>query len=1625
MLKTIKKLQGIFDIPLKEDTSIYDLYDNSIQMVQILSKINKAFDMELGMVDFVTCESVGELAEKIQKNDSKNVEVIGEVPLSFIQQSYWLGREQEFFGGKNTTHLYLEVRHTILPSKIEELIRNLIKRHETLRSFIKEEKQVILGGEIAESFCIETIEIKEEERNTYFEQLREASQTVQRDLEVWPLFDVKNVCVGKEENILVIDIEMIIVDGMSLVLMLNELQQEYKGQIVESPACNYMECIKKIQSKREEKKYNEDKKFWIQKEAVMPEGPKLPETGKSTGQNLYKRLKKQINEADWKELKCIAKNYGVTASIVLLYIYFKTLERFSEKKEFTVNVTLAGRPYGVEGIDRVLGDFTSNVLMDFRGNTQEDTTKTVLQKLRNKLYEYYDHASYEGVEVIRDMIKSGKVEQDRAFPIVFTSMLFGELLKPQEVEILYCQSQTSQVSLDNQIYKTAQGALIVWDYLEKIYPEGMIEDMFQYYTNMVDQFIRTKELKEENADFEERIYAYNETEKCFGEISLIQGMIETFHTKSEKIAITDGKGSITYTELEKAIAATMQNLKNQFGALNEYVLVKTDKSKEAVITILSVVFSGAAYIPVDRHWPEERVRYIMENVNSNVIVDPYDITVLKSDADIIEEKERGTDETAYIIYTSGSTGRPKGVAISYAGMLNTIMDINQKIQLDSNSTVLGLSSFCFDLSVYDIFASMLTGAQLMLVQELRDTANVRKLMTEAKNIVWNSVPAAVELFVESLSDDYVNEEVKYILMSGDWINVSLPERIKRHFPKAEVYSLGGATEASIWSIYYKIENVNPNWSSIPYGYPLSNQTIYVLNSKLQICPPDVLGEIYIGGMGVAKYYMNDSEKTEASFIETQQYGRIYKTGDYGKFSREGYVIFCGRKDSQVKIGGYRIELGEIENQISSIDGIDDCVAVVSEQKQIAAFYKGSLTDIATIKRGIRNSLPTYMYPYKYFKLEAFPLNANGKIDRKALEAQANILNLKMKKESDNTKNSLLLEEIMAIWAEVLEVEITAPDCDFFELGGDSIKAQRIIRKIEQKYNIRLPYLMVIQSENIQDFAKKIEEADIKNVQKAEKFLELQVENGKEEMELPMTGVQIAYLNGQNDKYELGKYSAHYYFELDTKYTAKEIEQALRYEIQRHDALRAIFLKNGVQQVLKSVPDYEIQVTVCKEEEKEQVLLEKRKSLSHKIYEHDKWPLFTFEMIETDQTRYLLVSLDLLVCDGDSMQVFLNELADILSKKREIRPIQYSYRQYIQDKEMVKNPETYQADKAYWLSKLDEFSKYPHIPMVQEFSKCKNYVIERKRAVIDKETWASVKKCAKEHKTSPSAVLCTIYGWVLSKWSRQKDMTLNLTVFERLPFHDDVEQVIGDFTKLLPLELHIEKNDFWKSVNYVQSRILEDLDHLSFDGTEVMRELAKKRRAIGKALLPVVFTCVLLGQTENYFERLGKLKYGISQTPQVCLDNQITELSGELHISWDIVKELFEEEVINKLFEDFIENIQHVGQTGRICEDRFQKEQIKSSINDFVPQENVQESAEKEEINSKIETEFGKKVMEIWAHAFGQEQIDGNEDFYSLGGDSIILMQIMDEMNKLSGVNIEIDDILQSETIYDFVSQLSK
>ena len=398
---------------------------------------------------------------------------------------------------------------------------------------------------------------------------------------------------------------------------------------------------------------------------------------------------------------------------------------------------------------------------------------------------------------------------------------------------------------------------------------------------------------------------------------------------------------------------------------------------------------------------------------------------------------------------------PKGVMITHKGAVNTIIDINSRCCIGEKDAILALSSLHFDLSVYDIFGILGSGGKVVIPEysQIKDPEKWLKLMVEEEISVWNTVPAFMEMLVSYMYGKNIpgTEKLRIVLLSGDWIPVTLPKKIYMLFKNTKVFGLGGATEASIWSNIFSIPKEIPKfWISIPYGKPLSNQKYYVLDNHMNDCPDWVPGNLYIAGDGVAKGYINSKELTDRSFITRgSNKETIYYTGDVARYWADGNLEFIGRIDNQIKINGYRVELGEIESALLENDSITNVCAMVVRNTIIAVITAKNNILQEDVLAEIKDKLPEYFMPKAIKVWESIPLTVNGKVDRKKIAEVLEKSEL-FEEKRDEPVVGAMEKAIAEVWKEVLGLKTLSRNDDFFEKGGDSLKAMAVVNELNNK-----------------------------------------------------------------------------------------------------------------------------------------------------------------------------------------------------------------------------------------------------------------------------------------------------------------------------------------------------------------------------------------------------------------------------------------------------------------------------------------------------------------------------------------------------------------------------------------------
>ncbi|MCT9933171.1 amino acid adenylation domain-containing protein [Planotetraspora sp. A-T 1434] len=865
-------------------------------------------------------------------------------PVTDVQAAYLLGRGEAFSYGGVGCHGYGELAFpggTLDAGRLQTAWNDLIARHDMLRAVIEPGGAQRVLPEVPE-YVIEVAE-----RPAVFTR-GELDHMVYRT-DAWPLFSLK-VSREPDRSVLHLSIDFLICDFVSIQVLLDELAARYERPDEPLPPLeitfrDYLEAERRTHTGS---RYERDRDYWLDRIDDLPPAPELPILPPAPGAARFARHELTLSADEWSGLRERAARHGITPSGAVLAAYTEIIGLWSAKPRFTVDITLLNRAPVHPQADLLVGDFTSVSLLAVDQDADapfHDRAK----ELQATLWADLDHRLYSGVEVLRELTRR-RGGAAALMPVVFTSAigLRGESTQRAFPDPGYGISQTPQVWIDCQ--NIERGATLVsnWDVREGVLPEGVAEAMFAAYEELLralatgdDRWLEAAPARLPQEQLRRRA-AVNATGGPLPEGLLHDGVLaQALRTPGAPAVIADGR-TLTFAELTARAAAVAATLRDEHACRpGDLVAVVADKGWQQVVAVFGALMAGCSYVPVDTSQPRARRDGIITAAGIRVALTQRDLAydewpctpVAVDDLTSGEAPaaEVTPDALAYVIHTSGSTGIPKGVMITHRAALNTVRDIDARFAVGPGDRVLGLAGLGFDLSVYDLFGPLAAGGCLVLPSPDRrgDPAHWAELIAEHGVTLWNSVPAQLQMLHDYLraTPSVTLPTLRVALLSGDWIPVPLPDQIRRRVPGLAVVSLGGATEAAIWSIIYPIDEVDPSWRSIPYGVPLTNQTFHVLDRRMRPCPDWVPGELYIGGAGVAEGYLNDPERTAARFV-TQAGERLYRTGDLGRYLPDGVIEFLGREDFQVKIRGHRIELGEIEAALAAHPDVAGCAVVV-------------------------------------------------------------------------------------------------------------------------------------------------------------------------------------------------------------------------------------------------------------------------------------------------------------------------------------------------------------------------------------------------------------------------------------------------------------------------------------------------------------------------------------------------------------------------------------------------------------------------------------------------------------------------------------------------------------------------
>ena len=1086
--------------------------------------------------------------------------------------------------------------------------------------------------------------------------------------------------------------------------------------------------------------------------------------------------------------------------------------------------------------------------------------------------------------------------------------------------------------------------------------------------------------------------------------------------------------NVTYYSLNRIsrfIANNLQPyvLKHKRMGEDCVIAVVMEKGWEQVAAVLAVHRVQCAYLPIDaRLWPEQRVKQVLRLSGAIAVVtqasmltapafswlsnlendEHIPVVSVPSQPPVRSEESNGVfddeeqllrsiprsepKDLAYLIYTSGSTGVPKGVCCHHLGASNTVDDINDLLSVGPEDRVLALSSLSFDLSVYDIFGPLSRGGAIVIPHPESisppDPAEWLELLEAHHVTIWNTVPAFMELLISHL--EFVQlllpSSLRAVMLSGDWIPLNLPSRIWRCCAEPEklrVISLGGATEASIWSNIFELSHtgtygedlvandsassailgIPPGWSSIPYGYPLRNQSMLILNERMEHCEVCVTGMIYIGGVGVARGYHRDPNRSALSFVRHPITGEtLFRTGDLGRVRPGGILEILGREDSQVKLNGYRIELGEIEKVLAEHPLVRSAAVTVKNNSLQAFVVKrgrtnGNLSEdecssleVENLSQILRNicveKLTEYMVPQTISVIDYLPLSPNGKVLRNKLESNLTALNV-VELESVDEKLSNLESTMIEIWAEILNIPKSGINVtsNFFFLGGDSLKSLRLVAHTRRQ-GIIISVSQIFDAPTVRELsnvATLISCAGPEILGTSREYSNatndhiFKVNEGPNEETLtyPLIGINQAHFVGlHTSSYARNGMTPQIYFEweISAHLDVELLERAVNAFIVRHETFRSVVTAAGKMVVLTDIPRFRIK------DVNNWLGSEEQSALSAAFYRKDmmengpgvfNWPLFDIRVSHVRSEMSLVhVNVSLFLMDAMSDLILRQEISALYragagADLTNVLPAPSSllFREYCTAMEnQLSLSSEYQKAKEYWSLKLNDLSNGPEIPQLVDSANGSTGKFCNQHKWLSRAEWKRARKNCQIHSVTMPTVLLTAYALTLHHWCQQDHFLINILQCLRHQVHPDVNKMVGNCSSTILCDVDLKRRSneslsFRQIIRRLATELSRNLEHAVMSGVDVMQELNRLKGNTFKPVAPFIFTTPIgveqgnkQVQSRNW---VFQERFFSERVPHTACVNAIKEdPSGTACASLDIVEDVFPAEVVKGLYSTY-------------------------------------------------------------------------------------------------------------------------
>ncbi len=1029
------------------------------------------------------------------------------IPLSKVQEQVWVHAQMApdipLYNEPVTIHYTGVLDHAAFERAFNEILR----RHESWRTCFKVVNgspiQVVQPNLTVQIPVIDVRHIPEAEREAEAVKIATADAVVPLDLTTAPLFRARLIQLDEEKHRLYLTLSHIIFDGVAIYrVFLPELAALYKA-FAEGQASPLAELPFQYPDfscwQQTRQTVESDLAYWRKQLAgdlpvldLPSDRPRLPV--QSFRGSMYPWV---LNADLMTGLKALSQQEGVTLFQTLLAGFAVLLQRYSGQDDIPIGSVTSGRD--VAGTELLLGYFLNTLVLrlDLSGNP---TFRELLVRARNVTLEALAHDKVPLTQLINEL----RVRRDSSHTPLFQSMF---TLEPP-IPPLDSGWQLTQMDIDTgatkydlylELDERRNGILARFHYSTDLFDRSSVVRMTEQWMTVLEAVVanpaaQVRELPVlPEQQRQQLVVNWNATETSAPNGTIHSLFEREVQQSPNAIAVQCEHQWLTYAELNARANRLARHLQHLGAGPNVLIGLSLERSIDMVVALLGILKTGAAYIPLDPQYPEERLRFVLSDAKPllsvtqeslrgrfaelhTVAIDSQWDQISLESSDNLEDTAAAHD-LAYVIYTSGSTGKPKGVQIEHRSVVNFLSSMQCEPGISPQDVLAAVTTISFDIAGLEIYLPLVSGARIVLVptEVSRDGGRLRKLLDTCGATIMQATPATWRLLLEAGWPG--NRELK-VMCGGEPLNGALAQEIAERC--GSLWNLYGPTETTIWSLVQRVKDVSSN--VVPIGRPIANTKIYILDDRFNPVPVGVAGEICIGGHGVARGYLNHPELTQERFIpnplDPQSGSLVYRTGDIGRFRSDGSVEFIGRNDTQVKIRGFRVELGEIETALLKHQAVKAVVAAVrdfaaSDPRLVAyvvAADRKKHPDVSALREYLRPILPDYMIPAHFVFLDELPLTPNGKVNRKALPAPDASLVRKTEVvcATDQTE-----AQLVQIWETILNTSPIGVTDDFFEVGGHSILAVRLFAEIEKVFGKTIPLASLLKAPTIAQLAKLV------------------------------------------------------------------------------------------------------------------------------------------------------------------------------------------------------------------------------------------------------------------------------------------------------------------------------------------------------------------------------------------------------------------------------------------------------------------------------------------------------------------------------------------------------------------------